>query len=242
MSVRTRVAVSAVSSILILGGAASPALADTDVPVDAPVIAEGSTIVTDDLGDAPSGGGEILSGVESIDDLNEDLDLPTQVDGPELPDEPITGTEDLSSPTGLYCGNPYTFVHISRNLKNTMAVKYSTFVQNKRSSTMDFKFTTKKSGTTEIGASVSLSGEAKVLWLGKIKTEVTASAKKSWTSELGVEAYGKVKAHKTVYGDYGIKKEKVYGYIARVYSNCTVHNKQYMDVWAPYREGWVISG
>jgi hypothetical protein len=242
MSVRTRVAVSAVSSILILGGAASPALADTDVPVDAPVIAEGSTIVPDELGDAPSGGGEILSGVESIDELNEDLDLPNQVDGPDLPDQPITGTEDLSSPTGQYCGRPYDFVHITKNLKNTMAVKYSTFVQNNRSTTMDWKFTTKRSGTTEIGASVTIGAEAKVLWLGKIKTEVTASAKKSWTSELGVEAYGKVKAHKTVYGDYGIKKEKVYGYSAHVSSDCVISNKRFMTVWAPYREGWVISG
>ncbi|MFJ3703894.1 MULTISPECIES: hypothetical protein [Streptomyces] len=240
MSVRTRVAAGAVS-ILILGGAATPALADTDVPVDAPVIAEGSSIVSDELGDAPSGGGEILNGVESIDELNEELDLPGQVDGPELPDEPLTGTEDLSSPTGQYCGSPYNFVRITKNLKNTMSVKYSTFVQNKRSSTMDWKFTTKRSGTTEIGGSITLGGEAKVLWLGKIKTEVTASAKKSWTSELGVEAYGKVKAGKTVYGDYGIKREKVYGYMARANSNCTVSNKQYMTVWAPYREGWVIS-
>ncbi|MEU0029858.1 hypothetical protein [Streptomyces sp. NPDC006335] len=206
------------------------------------MIAEGSTIVPDELGDAPSGGGEILGGVESIDELNEEFDLPNQVDGPDLPDQPITGTEDLSSPTGQYCGRPYNFVHITRNLPNTMAVKYSTFVQNNRSTTMDWKFTTKRSGTTEIGASVTIGGEAKVLWLGKIKTEVTGSAKKSWTSELGVEAYGKVKAHKTVYGDYGIKKEKVYGYSAHVSSDCVISNKKYMTVWAPYREGWVISG
>lgn len=29
--------------------------------------------------------------------------------------------------------------------------------------------------------------------------------------------------------------------MARANSNCTVSNKQYMTVWAPYREGWVIS-
>ncbi|MER5890293.1 hypothetical protein ABT160_41240 [Streptomyces sp. NPDC001941] len=239
MSIRTAVAAGAVS-ILIIGGAASPALADT--PIDAPVIAEGSTITPGEIGDAPSGGGEVLNGVESLDELNEDLALPGEADGPELPDEPLTGVEDLSSPTGQYCGSPYNFVRITRNLANTMSVKYSTFVQNNRKTAMDWKFTTKRSGTSEIGGSVSLSGEAKVLWLGKIKTEVTAAAKKSWTSDLGVEANGSVRAGRTVYGEYGIKLEKVYGYMARVNSNCTISNKQYLNVWAPYREGWVING
>lgn len=240
MSVRTRLAAGAVS-ILILGGATSPAFADTDVPVDDPVIAEGSEIVPDEIGDAPSDGEEILDGVESIDELNEELDLPSQADGPELPDAVITGDDDISSPSGQYCGAPYNFVHVTRNLANTMSVKYSTFVQNKRSTTMDWKFTTKRSGTTEIGGSFTLSTEAKVLWLGKVKTDYQVSAKKSWTSELGVEAYGKVKAGKTVYGDYGIKKEKLYGYMARVGSDCTITNKKYNTIWAPYREGWVIS-
>ncbi|MFF8693507.1 hypothetical protein ACWD6K_09095 [Streptomyces sp. NPDC002431] len=221
---------------------ASPAFAaEADEPIDGPLIAEGAEIVPDSIGDAPSEGEEILQGVESIDEPNDDLDMPGQTDGPDLPDAVITGDDDISSPTGQYCGSPYNFAHISKNVKNTMATKYSTFAKNKTSSTVHWKFITKKSGTTEIGASISIGGEAKVLWLGKIKTEVTASAKKSWTSDLGVEVDGKVKPGKTVYGDYGIWKEKVYGYTARVQSNCTITNKQYMTVWAPYREGWVVS-
>ncbi|WP_369170499.1 hypothetical protein AB5J49_22995 [Streptomyces sp. R28] len=35
-------------------------------------------------------------------------------------------------------------------------------------------------------------------------------------------------------------KENVYGYVATQYSNCKISDKQYMSVWAPYREGWRI--
>ncbi|MGW2226866.1 hypothetical protein [Streptomyces formicae] len=45
-------------------------------------------------------------------------------------------------------------------------------------------------------------------------------------SELGVETGGKVQAHSTVYGDYGIRKEKVYGYYGTRYRNCSVGHKQ----------------
>ncbi|MGV9252830.1 hypothetical protein [Streptomyces sp. NPDC003697] len=42
--------------------------------------------------------------------------------------------------------------------------------------------------------------------MGKIKVDINASVTKSWTSELGIETGGRVKAHSTVYGDYGIVK------------------------------------
>ncbi|KUJ70284.1 hypothetical protein ACZ90_05180 [Streptomyces albus subsp. albus] len=154
------------------------------------------------------------------------------MDGPELAEPKVE--------PGRYC-EPGYHVAISRNMKNTLAVKYSTFVRNDKSTSADFKFTSKKSGTTTIGTSVTVSGEVKILFLGKIKTEVNASASKSWTSELGIEVGGKVKAHSTVYGDYGIMKENVYGYRAYMYSNCELGQKQSMKIWAPYREGWILS-
>ncbi|CAL9649455.1 MULTISPECIES: hypothetical protein [unclassified Streptomyces] len=56
-----------------------------------------------------------------------------------------------------------------------------------------------------------------------------------------VETYGKVPAKSIVYGDYGILKENVYGYKYHRGSACQKSNKQYMTVWAPYREGWRVS-
>ncbi|MFD3874764.1 hypothetical protein [Streptomyces sp. NPDC058623] len=114
--------------------------------------------------------------------------------------------DDISSPTGQYCGSPFNTVHIIRNTKNTMAVKYTTFVTNNTSSTQKFKFSSKKSGTTTLGASVTVGAEFKPLWFGAIEAEINASAERSWTSELGVEARGTVKARKTVYGKCGIKR------------------------------------
>ncbi|MEU0008332.1 hypothetical protein ABZ079_29785 [Streptomyces sp. NPDC006314] len=49
-----------------------------------------------------------------------------------------------------------------------------------------------------------------------------------------------MKAHSTVKGGYGITKENVYGYVALQHSNCRIGDKQYMDVWPPYREGWAV--
>jgi hypothetical protein len=121
-----------------------------------------------------------------------------------------------------------------------MSVKYSTFVENKTPRTLGFKFTSKKSGTTEVGGSVTISAEMKVAVLGSIKGEINANAKKSWTSEIGVETSGDVPPKSIVYGDYGIMKEKVYGYKYHRGSACQKSNKQYMTVWAPYREGWRI--
>ncbi len=68
-----------------------------------------------------------------------------------------------------------------------------------------------------MGALITVSGEVKVLWLGKVK------------------------AHSTVKGDYGIMKENVYGYVATRYGNCQLSDKQCMNVWAPYPEGWRLS-
>lgn len=48
--------------------------------------------------------------------------------------------------------------------------------------------------------------QVKALRVGKIKVDINASVTKSWTSELGIETGGRVKAHSTVYGDYGIVK------------------------------------
>ncbi|MFI8088547.1 hypothetical protein ACIF9R_09525 [Streptomyces sp. NPDC086080] len=155
-----------------------------------------------------------------------------------LADEPEETALPDREPLSLQCTPGWAF-KVTKNKKNTMSVKYHTFVENKLPYAVDFKFTSKKSGTTEVGASVTVSGEIKVRILGSIKVEVNGSVKKSWTSELGIETYGKVRAKSTVYGDYGIRKENVYGYKYHRGSACQKSNKQYMTAWAPYKEGWV---
>lgn len=171
--------------------------------------------------------------------VEQNTEVPLEEDLP-LPDEPeeVDMGEDRRA-TGLQCKTGWYF-DITKNKKNTMSVKYHTFVKNDKNYQIDFKFTSKKSGTTEVGASVTVSAEFKTPLLSQIKAEVQANAKKSWTSEIGIETYGKVKAHDTVYGDYGIMKENVYGYRYYRGSACQKSNKTHMTAWAPYREGWVI--
>lgn len=187
----------------------------------------------------PSAGA--VTGTDSSGVLEEDAPIPgeteevTETTDPVFPGKP----GDELFPDGPVCERA-RFVHITNNTKNTMSVKYKTFVKNDLSYPVDFKFSSKKSGTTTMGTSVTVSGEVKVLWLGKLKVDVNGSVSKSWTSELGIETGGKVKAHSTVKGDYGIMKENVHGYVATQYSNCQIGDKQYMNVWAPYREGWRI--
>ncbi|UNO40214.1 hypothetical protein [Streptomyces sp. MST-110588] len=218
---------------MIIGGM-GPAFADESGPQANPVgpalTAPGADVVAGSVTDAP--GADVEAAPDGdLASLPEDLALPGAVDGPDL-DEP-------KAPSGRYC-EPGNVARITKNLKNTMAVKYSTFVRNNKPYAVDFKFASKKSGTTTIGTSVTVSGETKILFLGKIKAEVNANASKSWTSELGVEVGGKAKARSTVYGDYGIMKENVRAYKAYMYSNCEIGRKQEMTVWAPYREGWVL--
>ncbi|MGA5278601.1 hypothetical protein ACPC3D_31755 [Streptomyces cellulosae] len=180
---------------------------------------------------------EMLVGVDvEGQELEEDLPVPGE------PEDTVTPEADLPDvePERIEC-KPGWFFKITQNKKNTMSVKYSTFVENKTSRTLDFKFTSKKSGTTEVGGSVTISTEMKVAVLGSIKGEINANAKRTWTSEIGVETYGKVPAKSIVYGDYGILKENVYGYKYHRGSACQKSNKQYMTVWAPYREGWRVS-
>ncbi|MFJ2017034.1 hypothetical protein [Streptomyces nodosus] len=235
--------VASVAGVLLLGGT-SPALA-ADFPDDVaePLVAEGAPVVPGTVTSHPTNNPEALEGVDVTGELEEDAPLPgeTEIDLAPEPIIPDKLRDTDAYPDGDYCGPPTNFVKITKNTKNTMAIKYSTFVQNNTSTTKEFRFTSKKSGTTTIGASVTIGSEFKTLWLAKIKVDVQASAQKSWTSELGIETSGKVKAHSTVYGDYGIKKENVYGYTATLYSNCQVGNVTYMDVHAPYREGWVVS-
>lgn len=214
-------------------GSSVPAFAgEPDAPPGPVLTSDGAGVVPGTMTDTPVTGPEAEVGADSEVPLEEDLPIPGETDGPELPGP--------KQPMSEYCGPGHSFVHITQNKKNTMSVKYATYVKNTKSYAIDFKFTSKKSGTTTIGASVTLSSEFKVMWLGKIKADVNVNATKAWTSELGIEAGGKVKAHDTVYGDYGIMKENVYGYTAYMYSNCQVGQKKNMTVWAPYREGWVI--
>ncbi|WP_055627130.1 hypothetical protein [Streptomyces hirsutus] len=184
---------------------------------------------------------EVLVGVEVEDrELDEDLPIPGEPEDLVTPEEDLPDKEPNDSTQGIEC-KPGWFFKITQNKKNTMSVKYETFVENTSSRSLNFKFTSKKSGTTEVGGSVTLSSEVKVAVLGSIKAEINVNAKKSWTSEIGVEVYGTVPAKSIAYGDYGILKEKVYGYKYYRGSACQKANKQYMTVWAPYREGWRVS-
>ncbi|MFP3991413.1 hypothetical protein U9R90_28890 [Streptomyces sp. E11-3] len=190
-------------------------------------------------GDSPSAE-ETLAGTEAGQhDLEEDLPIPGEPEETTLPDVDLKGKEPEFSTQGLQCRPGWEFT-ITKNKKNTMSVKYHTAVKNTKSYPINFKFTSKKSGTTQIGASLTVSGELKAGIFAAIKTEINASVSKSWTSELGIEASGKVKARSTVKGDYGIFKENVYGYKYYRGSACQKSSKKYMKAWAPYREGWVI--
>ncbi len=220
----------AVTTGLLIMGSPATAFAD-DSRIAAPVVADGAAVEPGTVTEAPSSGAEVAPGVDAGGALDEDMPIPGETDGPDLGD-PIGPTSE-DCPTGR-------FVRITKNLKNTMSVKYSTYATNDTGRSMDYKFTSKRSGTTTLGASLTLSSELKVLWLGKVKADVQTSATKSWTSELGVEIGGKVKPHSTVRGEYGIKKEKVYGYSGTRYTNCSVGHKQYVTFWAPYREGWTV--
>ncbi|MFC8537012.1 hypothetical protein ACFUJY_24280 [Streptomyces sp. NPDC057249] len=223
---------------MIVVGSAAPAIADDSGPsLRIAPGAQTESVTVSGPGEAQGPDPEIIEGVEEDVPLEEDLPLPGEVDGPQLDDNEAS---EVSASGGDRCV-ARGFFHISRNLKNTMAVKYHVVARNKKDYSISFKFTSKKSGTTTIGASVTVSGETKVMLLGAIKVEVNASVEKSWTSELGVEVSGKVKAHSAVFGDYGIMKENISGYTAYRYSNCTVGQKKNMTVWAPYREGWTIS-
>ncbi|WP_150494713.1 hypothetical protein [Streptomyces kanamyceticus] len=223
-------AIAVTTGLLIMGSSATAFASDS--PVAPPMTADGAAVEPGTVTGSPASGADVATGADADATLEEDQPIPGETDGPDL-GEGDKGPASEDCPQG-------PFVHITRNLKNTTSVKYSTFAKNNKGYSLDFKFTSKRSGTTTYGASLTLSSDFKVRWLGEIKAELQGSAEKSWTSELGVETGGKVKAHSTVYGDYGIRKEKVYGYYGTRYRNCSVGHKQYVTFWAPYREGWTI--
>ncbi|MET9893101.1 hypothetical protein ABZZ47_23375 [Streptomyces sp. NPDC006465] len=204
-----------------------------------PMVTDDAPVEPGSVTSNPSAGA--VTGSDSGGALEEDAPIPGETEvttdpvDPKFPGKP----GDELFPDATRCETS-RLVHITKNTKNTMSVKDKTFVKNDMSYPVDFKFTSKKSGTTTIGTSVTVSGEIKVLWLGKLKVDVNGNASKSWTSDLGVETGGKVKAHSTVKGDYGIMKENVQGYAAMQYGNCRIGDKQYMNIWAPYREGWRV--
>jgi hypothetical protein len=228
---------------LLLMATTAPALAADESTtgtsqVAPPVVTDDAPVEPGSLTSDPSAGA--VTGSDSGEALEEDVPIPGETEETTLPELEYPGKPgDELYPDAAAC-EPGQFVDITKNTKNTMSVKYATFVKNDLNHSIDFKFTSKKSGTTTVGASITVSGSVKVMWLGKLEVEVNGNVSKSWTSELGVEAGGKVKAHSTVKGDYGIMKENVYGYVAMQYSNCRIGDKQYMNVWAPYREGWHI--
>ncbi|MEV5530828.1 hypothetical protein [Streptomyces prunicolor] len=239
---RTRIIASTVGILLISG--AAPALAsDTDTSVDNPLTSSTAPVEPGSVTEDPATSGEVLEGIESTTTEGETAEIPGETDTAGEVDDPIyTGKPDPEDPLNSeYCGPSTGFVQITKNTKNTLSVADSTFVTNNKSYSLDFKFTSKKSNTFTLGASLAIGVEWKALWFSKIHATITGSVQKSWTTEIGVEVSGKVLAHSTVYGKYGAKMERVYGYTGTRYSNCQVGNKQYMNVWAPRGEGWVIS-
>jgi hypothetical protein len=141
-------------------------------------------------------------------------------------------------PQARYC-SPGNRVSLS-NTKNTLDVKYRTSVTNGTGSTQRFKFTSKKSGTTTYGLSITLSAELKAGIFAKIGAEINPSVEKSMTAETGEEVAGTVKPHSTLKGDFGNWRENVSGWSAYMYSNCTYGTKKYFKAWAPYRTNWRV--
>ncbi|MDT9691139.1 hypothetical protein Q5762_22870 [Streptomyces sp. P9(2023)] len=142
-------------------------------------------------------------------------------------------------PEAEYC-QPGNRVAIPTNTANTLDVKYRTSVTNGTSSTQNFKFTSKKGGTTTFGVSITVSAELKAGIFSKIGAEVNGSVEKSMTAEIGEEVSGTVKPHSTLKGDFGNWRENVSGWTAYQYSNCSYGTKTYFNAWAPYRTNWKV--
>ncbi|MFI8422277.1 hypothetical protein [Streptomyces sp. NPDC085479] len=142
-------------------------------------------------------------------------------------------------PQAEHC-QPGTRAVISSNTANTLDVKYRTSVTNDNDVTQNFKFISKKSGTTTYGLSITVSTELKAGIFGKIAAEINGTVEKSKTAETGEEVWGTVKPHSTIKGDYGNWKENVSGWTAYQYSNCSYGSKTYFNAWAPYRTNWRI--
>ncbi|WP_435599988.1 hypothetical protein [Streptomyces sp. C10-9-1] len=142
-------------------------------------------------------------------------------------------------PQALYC-TPGNRVVISKNTANTIDVKYRTSVTNSTGSKQNYKFTSKKGGTTTFGLSITVSAELKAGIFAKIGAEVNGSVSRSLTAEIGEEVSGTVKPRSTLKGDFGNWRENVSGWTAYMYSNCSYGTKKYFNAWAPYRTNWRV--
>ncbi|MGW0735125.1 hypothetical protein [Streptomyces sp. NPDC002851] len=123
------------------------------------------------------------------------------------------------------------------NTSNSMTVAYRTFVKNQTGKTQSYKFTSKRSKTSSFKVEATISASMKAWVFAEVKGEINSGIEKSWTSEIGIEAYGKVKPHHTMYGNYGIMRENFKLRQKVRYSNCK-EGYVYRPGRAPYREGW----
>ncbi|MEU8619770.1 hypothetical protein [Streptomyces sp. NPDC048623] len=142
-------------------------------------------------------------------------------------------------PQAEYC-DPGMRAVISSNTPNTHDVKYRTSVTNGTGSTQNYKFSSKKSGTTTYGLSLSVSASLKAGIFASIEATINGSVEKSMTAEIGEEVSGTVKPHSTLKGDFGNWRENVSGWTAQQYSNCKYGTKTYFNAWAPYRTNWRV--
>lgn len=121
-----------------------------------------------------------------------------------------------------------------------MDVAYATSVTNNGSTSINFKWTAKKTKTTKWSVSGSVSVEVKAAIFATVDATVNSGIEESNTTEYGAEVSGKVPAKTRKYGDYGNWREKVEYKVAQRYSNCTYSAWKYGTFLAPYREDWKI--
>jgi hypothetical protein len=103
-----------------------------------------------------------------------------------------------------------------------------------------YRFTSTKSGTTTLSASVTLGVELKAAVFASVKAEINAGISKAVTATTGVTVTGTVARGRTARGTYGVFTERIHGEKWWQTSTCGKTRSGWISVTAPYGSGWTV--
>lgn len=151
---------------------------------------------------------------------------------------PATAFASPMKPASQYCDPGWIYDNVSNAGADYIGLGSTFYQYNPYSYTMTVNWSVTVNGSVTVTASAGVSGDLSII-VAEVKGTVNASV--AYT--VGVSATEgvlvPVPSHKAVNGQFSIERQKTYGHLYYLMSNCAIgSNYGTVEAWTPWRPTW----